>query len=276
MDNINSIHMTQTYESIFEIIEFGTRPHMRTTSRDRGVLFLCVTSGKLRANGKGYEKNLSQGDCLAFALGRGYKLMRDGDESCTAAFVIADGAIVYNLMSYYGISDFASAKSPEALEALNDIQTRVSKPEGDTDGAGDALSAFQRFLFKFKRASQLGGRMTGGTAGAIKNYIDSHLEGRLSLEELSKIFFVSKTQIFRIFKDAYGIAPMQYFLSQKIELSKKLLLDGGVKVSDIAEMLSFTDAKHFSKTFKRYTGELPRNYKRRASHGVRTNDAEEE
>ncbi len=251
------------HSGIFEIADYGDLPHFLKSKNERGVLFMCITSGALTVSSEENIKNLSAGECFVASLSRGYKFSFTDDKPCNASYVSADGSLVYDLMRFYGISDFMSAIAPSALEALEEIQRRRLHG-ADLDAVGDTATALHRFLFKFKRAYDLGSSRPGGTALEIKNYIDAHLEGKLTLDELSKAFFVSKTQIFRIFKEAYGTAPMQYFLKNKIELSKKMLGDGTMKISDIAEALSFTDAKHFTKTFKRFTKELPRSYRKRS------------
>lgn len=105
---------------------------------------------------------------------------------------------------------------------------------------------------------------TGVTSvAAIKEYIDSHTEKKITLEKLSKHFFISKTQIHRLFTANYGISPMKYMLKTKIERSKILLVSGNMRISEIAEKLAFTDSKHFTKTFRNFTGILPGEYRKK-------------
>ena len=73
---------------------------------------------------------------------------------------------------------------------------------------------------------------------------------------------MSKTQIHRLFKEEYGVSPIRYLIDRKIEISKKLLENEGLKISEIAEALSFSDARHFSKTFFRREGLLPSEYRK--------------
>ena len=60
----------------------------------------------------------------------------------------------------------------------------------------------------------------------------------------------------------YGVSPIRYLIDRKIEISKKLLENEGLKISEIAEALSFSDARHFSKTFFRREGMLPSEYRK--------------
>ncbi len=252
-------------ETVFEIVEVGTRPSIRSSIAENGVIFICVMSGKLRAYGNSMEKFLTEGECLAADLTKGYRFIQDSEEPCKALYAVAKGRLVYDLMTLYSISDFLSVRAPEVSEAINEIHQHSANPElTQKEKQLDCMPPFLRMITKIHRASMLGGRNTQSTVAMIRNHIDAHLEGKLTLDELSKMFFVSKTQIFRMFKETYGIAPMQYFLQKKIELAKQMLSGSDMHISEIAEALSFTDAKHFSKTFKKFSGELPRNYRREA------------
>lgn len=105
---------------------------------------------------------------------------------------------------------------------------------------------------------------TGVTsAAAIKEYIDSHTEIKITLDKLSKHFFISKTQIHRLFVAAYNVSPMRYMLMAKVKRSKELLLATDLRIADIAERLAFTDAKHYTKTFRNFTGMLPGEYRKK-------------
>ncbi len=252
-------------ETVFEIVEVGSRPAVRSSIAENGVIFLCMISGKLRVYGNSMEKFLTEGECLAADLTKGYRFIQVSDESCKALYAVVNGRLVYDLMILYGISDFMSVKAPEISEAITEIHRYSASTElSHKDKQLECMPHFLRLITKMHRASMLGGRNVQSTVAMIRSHIDGHLEGKLTLEELSKMFFVSKTQIFRMFKETYGIAPMQYFLQRKIDLAKHMLADSDMHISEIAEALSFTDAKHFSKTFKKYAGELPRNYRREA------------
>ncbi len=250
---------------IFDILGYGDIQELCGTEKTplggHGVLFVCIKGGHMNVLGTEYEKKLMSGECGVFVLGHGYTAF--GKES-EGRYVIADGSLVYDLMRFYGTGDMFSVYSPDAFEAMDDIcRWADNKPSAsELDGVSDTAITFHRLVYKLRYAAQIGA-VSEGLASDIKKYIDTHLEGKLNLEQMSKLFFVSKTQIFRRFKAVYGVTPMQYCLQKKIELSRKMLEDGHMKVSEIADALSFTDAKHFTKTFKRITGELPKDYRKK-------------
>ena len=103
------------------------------------------------------------------------------------------------------------------------------------------------------------------SARDIRDYLEANVGNKLTLEDVSAHFFIGKTQIFRLFRDAYGMPPMQYMLRAKVEKAKTYLLQAPpLRVSEIADALGFTDARHFSKTFRRLTGMLPRDYRKQS------------
>ena len=70
-----------------------------------------------------------------------------------------------------------------------------------------------------------------------------------------KTVFQRKTLI-----DAPDVYKRQ-LLERKVEKAKILLMNPDMKVSEIADLLDFSDESHFSKVFKRLTGISPKQYR---------------
>ena len=263
-------------DNIFKIVESGVEDLDLAVFPDTGCLVVCQFSGKLKYSRNGIDKYLSAGDCLVADLQKGYTFSREGKDESKSAYAIVSGTMVDELLELYHITDGCIVPVPDFAGAVFKIQKisggRLSDIKERRELAALYFHVALAIIDKARREYE---RTSKSTAALIRDYIDTHIEGRLQLDEISSIFFISKTQIFRLFKEAYGIAPMQYFLQKKIELAKQMLCESDVHISEIAERLSFTDAKHFSKTFKRFTGELPKNYRRASKTEPRLSDAEE-
>lgn len=263
-------------DNIFKIVESGVEDLDLAVFPDTGCLVVCQLSGKLKYSRNGIDKYLFAGDCLVADLQKGYTFSREGKDESKSAYAIVSGTMVDELLELYHITDGCIVPVPDFAGALFKIQKisggRISDIKERRELAALYFHVALAIIDKARREYE---RTSKSTAALIRDYIDTHIEGRLQLDEISSIFFISKTQIFRLFKEAYGIAPMQYFLQKKIELAKQMLCESDVHISEIAERLSFTDAKHFSKTFKRFTGELPKNYRRASKTEPRLSDAEE-
>ena len=88
----------------------------------------------------------------------------------------------------------------------------------------------------------------------VLNYINSHISEPFSTSELETQFGKSRYQIYRVFKQQYGLSPYTYYLNKKIELAKDLLISSQLTISEIAITLAFFDEYHFSKCFKQKEG----------------------
>lgn len=94
----------------------------------------------------------------------------------------------------------------------------------------------------------------------ISSYIEKNIYDKFSLEELSKIANINKFGFAKKFKVLTGMTPMNYVLMRKI-FSSKTLIKSNLDLTEIAYQYNFTDMAHFSKTFKRFIGISPKQYK---------------
>lgn len=99
------------------------------------------------------------------------------------------------------------------------------------------------------------------TVIGLKNYIDANFNEKLNLDLFSKIRFVSKFHLLRMYKRYYGITPHQYLIDKRIEKAKENIKNG-CSVSDACYNVGFESLSSFSKLFKRKTGLSPREYQK--------------
>ena len=105
-------------------------------------------------------------------------------------------------------------------------------------------------------------RVSSTLAYQIKSMIDETPNFDITLAEVEKKFFLSKSYIIHLFSDEFNITPKQYILQKKIDTAKVLLRDARCELCEIADILHFSSVQHFSATFKRYTGMTPDTYRR--------------
>ena len=95
----------------------------------------------------------------------------------------------------------------------------------------------------------------------IKNAVLSMLYEKGSLDEIAGRFFMSKSNLIRIFKKHTGQTPYKFLLDEKIKISKVLLRSTNMNVKTIADRLCFSDEHYFSFIFKEKTGYSPLKYR---------------
>lgn len=96
---------------------------------------------------------------------------------------------------------------------------------------------------------------------AIKDYVDANFEQLINLDDISKLFEISKFTISKKFKSKYDVSIIAYYNSKRLEYAKKELTDNQKSISSIAKVLNFTDVYTFSKFFKMHTGVSPKKHR---------------
>ena len=85
----------------------------------------------------------------------------------------------------------------------------------------------------------------------VKRYIDQHFKEMLTLELLAEEAHMNKFYLSHAFKKEYGVSPINYLISRRIEESKYLLAETDLSLSRIAQLLGFSSLSYFSQVFRR-------------------------
>lgn len=96
-------------------------------------------------------------------------------------------------------------------------------------------------------------------------YIHSHIDKGITIEEVVPISGYSKTTFYKMFKSKMKLSPHEYIESERFKVATLLLLEGE-KVKDVAQAAGFNDTTYFYKVFKRKYGITPTEYKRRMNY----------
>ncbi|MGP1414286.1 MAG: helix-turn-helix domain-containing protein [Bacillales bacterium] len=97
---------------------------------------------------------------------------------------------------------------------------------------------------------------------SILNYIYSHSASMLSLEKLSKVFFMSESSVAKYINDITGTSFVNLLNDIRIEKAIEYLVHTDLGLNDIASILGFVDSSHISKHFKNKTGISPIEYRK--------------
>lgn len=91
----------------------------------------------------------------------------------------------------------------------------------------------------------------------IVSYVETYYMEDISLEKLSKMFFLTREHISRTFKKETGMTLSKFVTKLRINQAKSWLADTEESIYSIAIMLGYQDEKYFSKLFKKVTGMTP-------------------
>ncbi len=81
-----------------------------------------------------------------------------------------------------------------------------------------------------------------------------------SIEEICHKLHISRSQLFRKFRQYAGISPSDFIRVTRLKKSAELLLTSNLSVNEIAGKTGFVNTSHFIAAFKKYFGETPKEY----------------
>lgn len=92
-------------------------------------------------------------------------------------------------------------------------------------------------------------------------YIERNYRRKISLKNMAEELFITPNYLCELFKKHTGRNLSQYISEYRAHKAKKYLAYVEYKVSDVADLVGFSDAKYFSSTFKKLFGLTPLEYR---------------
>ncbi|QNK59174.1 helix-turn-helix domain-containing protein [Paenibacillus sp. PAMC21692] len=94
------------------------------------------------------------------------------------------------------------------------------------------------------------------------DYIQTHLEHDLYLEKISEQMGISTKYLSKIFKEQTGNNLTDYISLLRISKAKQLLIESDFSVNEVAEKVGIFNRTTFLRTFKKYEGVSPLEFKK--------------
>ncbi len=157
---------------------------------------------------------------------------------------------------------------------LHPLQVELGEVEIQEDLDKDSLKAFDRQLRQF--GFELIDDRKSRTIEKIKNLIvelvhhsDEHIHTNLS-DYIAGHVNQEYNYVSNLFSEIEGTTIEKYFIAQKIEKVKELLVYDELSISEIADRMGYSSVAYLSNQFKKYTGLTPSYYKTLKEHKRRS------
>lgn len=95
----------------------------------------------------------------------------------------------------------------------------------------------------------------------VLDWVHIHYLDKVVLEDITKQFHTNKTTLNQKFKAVMGITVMEYIISLRMQIACSLLRKTFLSVGEIMERSGYRDDAHFLRSFKKYTGCTPTEYR---------------
>lgn len=177
----------------------------------------------------------------------------------------ADGfrkRVVYLDLSHLPVSLIGRAVDhPVLFDPL--LRQRISQLHHAFQDPGGELEAESRLAFVAERLQLHLGTAgsprqapTGNVAHQLRALLDDSFREKVTLRQASDAIHAHPAHLVRMFSREFGISPHQYLTGRRVDLARRLLLDG-MPPSEAAAAVGFCDQSHLNRTFRRLLGTSP-------------------
>jgi len=108
----------------------------------------------------------------------------------------------------------------------------------------------------------------------VIKFLENNIYGKLTLQDICNEFAYSKSSLIKKFTQTFHSGIMEKYTYLKINEAMRLIGENRLNLTEIADLLCFSNERNFSRTFKRISGFLPSDYRERLSNSDENKRAE--
>jgi len=234
--------------------------HIERTGRPHYILeYVLDGVGYVNAHGKMHT--VSKGDVYILEPNTVHNYYSDKTNPYSKLWINFRSDIftsVYEALGLYGVTHFQNTDCEGLFREIIALE-KISPYNRDV--AHDALELLLSIATRLAKTLDTQRHSVPLNIYNVKRMLDSSIYGNVSVDDICKKLFLSRSYVFKSFKEYYGMTPHKYLLNEKLKIATSLLSGTGSNISEIADTLGFCDEFHFSKKFKDVYGCSPSVYR---------------
>lgn len=256
--------------SLLHLQECGSltalKPH--TSARDNlsSFLFIIIISGSGTFVYNCKEYSLTPGSCVFIDCKKPYSHSTDED-LWTISWCHFNGPAMGSIYDKYvergGRPVFAPDTVEPFISTLEDLMTKAQSSSYMRDMLiNEKLATLIRLIMSYSWSPEdkkVAPKRT--SIIKVKDYLDIHYTEKVSLDELSTMFFIDKYYLVKSFKNQFGLPICSYIQNLRITKAKQLLRFSGKTVEEIGYEVGMDNPAYFSRVFKNIEGVSPKIYR---------------
>ncbi len=221
--------------------------------------YVVKGSGTLRVENQVFHPRA--GDCYLMHPDTSLEYWSNPEDPWEKLWINISGPLPKALISSYALENTVLFRNCPLHKEFQDLINTVSFPGTDT-AANVALTLHRIVAGLSNHRLNLTFEQSNRSGLLLRDYIHKHFREQLKLTNLAK--FISRTpeQTIRIFKKEFGVTPMNYLQSYRLNNAKQYLLNTRYTLRMIAYELGFSNAYYFAAWFKKQTGSSPGRYRK--------------
>ncbi len=116
-------------------------------------------------------------------------------------------------------------------------------------------------IASYVQISNLASWKNDDISNRINAFIEKNLSEKLDSDTICRHFFISRTKLYQISMQSFGMGIAQYVTLKRIERAKELMNESDATVTSIAREVGVDDYNYFCKLFKKAVGTPPGKYR---------------
>lgn len=172
------------------------------------------------------------------------------------------------LPAFFGANGGHGAIQPDEEQFAQLLSLAKAADEASAKGTAEGRALAHSFIVQF--FALLSGDIAAvgkkdklpENVARIKKYIDTYYSSIEGVSEIAAYFFYSREHASRLFRQYFNITLSEYLMQRRVAESTKLLLEGE-SVAQACYAVGFRSVSSYINAFRRITGCLPSEYKKK-------------
>lgn len=141
------------------------------------------------------------------------------------------------------------------------LETSLTEENREFEHSLKIQDLFQKLISQILFQKNTHSLASGNVSERILEYVQINHTQKLTLEELSRHFFLSKNHIIRIFRKRTGYTPYEYIIRYRLIKAAELLYKTTLSVNEISDLTGYCSNSHFTAQFHEFYGMTPTEYR---------------
>lgn len=252
--------------------EVGTlqslEPHISKRQNLNSFLFLVVLDGAGTLSYCGETCQLTAGDCVWIDCAKPYSHESSASHPWSLKWVHFNGSEAHAYYDYYISRENPYRFHPRNILPFTDALDQLylcqqTKSPLMELSSSKYITDIITFCFTENETLKMGEYTIPDKLRQVHEYISENYRRKISLEDLSERFFISKYHLSREYKKVYGMTLGNALTSQRLSHAKSMLRFSDDSVDTIALNCGFQDSGYFIKVFKKAENMTPLQYRKK-------------
>ena len=235
-------------------IEHCATPHGYGPAIRDHYLIHCVLSGSGYFETGGIRYRVKSGEAFLIRPGTPTFYIADAHDPWSYGWVGFSGSEASAVLEALGSGPILQYSDPAAMEkCVRQLMQYHSTESNPFARQSELYRFFSFFTLSDKNMQPL------SPAQVAQTFFQQNHSYAITVEQAAAYAGVSRSHLFRLFRQAYGVSPQEYLCRLRLQHAAQLLQSGS-SVAQAAYSAGFADLPHFSRRFRQEYGVTPSGY----------------